>query len=243
MLFFSEDKENIQLNSNSKQPSLNDSFNSTPRNKRFYNIVQSQQIPSKQEQITTQQQQQPINTNNAFSFLNDYTSFNQIAQNDLAQQQQNQNDEDINALKAKYESLVNQILIVEKEYIESHKRHIDDMVMSMKSEMNLINTVEKQANVDEYVDTLLNVFNLQEEKISQMKNNLLDFKNLLKEEIELSAKIAKVSQPSLINNNNATSTSLCDHSLRFDHMNNSNNINGSILGTSGKLEEMNDDFI
>ena len=245
MLFFSEDKENIQLNSNSKQPSLNDSFNNTPTNKRFYNIMQSQQIPSKQEQIITQQQQQqqPINTNNAFSFLNDYTSFNQIAQNDLAQQQQNQNEEDLNMLKTKYESLVNQILIVEKEYIESHKRHIDDMVMSMKSEMNLINTVEKQANVDEYVDTLLNVFNLQEEKISQMKNNLLDFKNLLKEEIELSAKIAKVSQPSITNNNNTTNTSLCDHSLRFDNMNNSNSINGSILGTSVKLEEMNDDFI
>ena len=247
MLFFSEDKENIQLNSNTKQPSLNDSFNNTPTNKRFYSIMQSQQLPSKQEQIITQQQQQqqqqPINTNNAFSFLNDYTSFNQIAQNDLAQQQQNQNEEDINMLKTKYESLVNQILIVEKEYIESHKRHIDDMVMSMKSEMNLINTVEKQANVDEYVDTLLNVFNLQEEKISQMKNNLLDFKNLLKEEIELSAKIAKVSQPSLTNNNNTTNSSLCDHSLRFDNMNNSNSINGSILGTSVKLEEMNDEFI
>ena len=67
------------------------------------------------------------------------------------------------------------------------------MVHTMKSEMNLINTVEKQANVDEYVDTLLNVFTSQEEQIKTMKERLINFKSMLKEESELSGKIAKIS--------------------------------------------------
>ena len=249
---FADNKENIQLHSNHKQQHLlNDSLHNTPSNNKFLNITtnqQPQQIHFNQDPLFKQvqhQHQQPINTDNAFSFLNDYTSFNQVSQMDLNQQQnsQSQNKDDLNILKEKYEALVNQILTVEKEYIESHKRHIDEMVMSMKNEMNLINTVEKQANVDEYVDTLLNVFVTQEEKIAQMKNGLLEFKMLLKEEIDLSAKIAKVSQ-TFNNSNNGNNNSLSDHSIRFDNINsNSNSINGSILGTSVKLEEMTDDYL
>ena len=68
-------------------------------------------------------------------------------------------------------------------------------------------------------------------------------KMLLKEEIDLSAKIAKVSQ-TFNNSNNGNNNSLSDHSIRFDNINsNSNSINGSILGTSVKLEEMTDDYL
>ena len=90
--------------------------------------------------------------------------------------------------------------------------------------MNLINTVEKQANVDEYVDTLMNVFTAQEEKIAAMKSRLVQFKDMLKEESELSAKIAQINQPTS-NENLSYSAS---------------NAN-SVIGTAQKVEEIAED--
>ena len=55
--------------------------------------------------------------------------------------------------------------------------------------MNLINVVEQRSNVDDYVNQMLNIFSTQENKIQKMKEKLLAFKNLLKEENELSDKL------------------------------------------------------
>ena len=59
--------------------------------------------------------------------------------------------ENITAMQAKYEQLVNQILTEENQIIESHKKDIDLMVGKMKIEMSSINTVEAQQNIDEYI--------------------------------------------------------------------------------------------
>ena len=83
-------------------------------------------------------------------------------------------------MKEKYEKVVNDILNEEKICLENHKSHIDDMVLTMKNEMNLINIVEQKSNVDEYVDEILNIFGQQENKIQVMKQKLLGFKRLLK---------------------------------------------------------------
>ena len=45
-----------------------------------------------------------------------------------------------------YEKLVNDILIEEKNCLEMHKNHIDEMVITMKTEMNLINVLEQKSN-------------------------------------------------------------------------------------------------
>ena len=60
--------------------------------------------------------------------------------------------------------------------------------------MNLINILEQKSNVDEYVDKILEIFGEQENKINQMKQKLLGFKRLLKEENELSQKISLLTE-------------------------------------------------
>ena len=96
---------------------------------------------------------------------------------------------------------MNEILIEEKNCLENHKSHIDNMVLTMKTEMNLINTLEQKSNVDEYVDKILDIFGEQENKINQMKQKLLGFKRLLKEENELSQKISLLTEKDNINEN------------------------------------------
>ena len=76
------------------------------------------------------------------------------------------------------------------------------MVLTMKNEMNLINIVEQKSNVDEYVDEILNIFGQQENKIQVMKQKLLGFKRLLKEENELSNKISILKENINIDENN-----------------------------------------
>ena len=75
------------------------------------------------------------------------------------------------------------------------------MVLTMKNEMNLINTLEQKANVDEYIDRILDIFGDQENKINQMKQKLLGFKRLLKEENELSQKISLLTEKDNNNEN------------------------------------------
>ena len=75
------------------------------------------------------------------------------------------------------------------------------MVITMKKEMNLINIVEQKSNVDEYVDEILNIFGEQENKINTIKQKLLGFKRLLKEENDLSQKISAFSENNISNSN------------------------------------------
>ena len=76
------------------------------------------------------------------------------------------------------------------------------MVLTMKNEMNLINILEQKSNVDEYVDKILDIFGEQENKINAMKQKLLGFKRLLKEENELSQKISLLTEKDNNNDDN-----------------------------------------
>ena len=220
----SENKENVQYHSNS-QSTNSMKKSSAPLMEQQSNTIQENngsryQLQNEKQDPSTQNISNGIISDNALSFLNDYTSFTQKKEKEPPQL--TQPGEDLNALREKYETLVNQILTEEKEYIESHKSHIDEMVGTMKNEMNLINTVEKQANVDEYVDTLMNVFTAQEEKIAAMKSRLVQFKDMLKEESELSAKIAQIGNQQ---NDNAN--------VNYD--------SNSVIGTAHKVEEIAED--
>ena len=130
----------------------------------------------------------------AFSFLNDYTSFNEKEKEINKNNNNSKENIELIELKEKYEKTVNEILIEEKSCLENHKSHIDNMVLTMKNEMNLINVLEQKSNVDEYVDKILEIFGEQENKINQMKQKLLGFKRLLKEENELSQKISLLTE-------------------------------------------------
>ena len=145
----SENKENVQYHSNT-QTTNSMKKSSAPLMEQQSNTIQENngsryQLQNEKHDPSTQNISNGIISDNALSFLNDYTSFTQKKEKEPPQL--TQPGEDLNALREKYETLVNQILTEEKEYIESHKSHIDEMVGTMKNEMNLINTVEKQANV------------------------------------------------------------------------------------------------
>ena len=143
-----------------------------------------------------------------FAFLNDYTSFNNKDNN--KNNGDSKNNMELIELKEKYEKIVNDILNEEKNCLENHKSHIDDMVLSMKNEMNIINIVEQKSNVDEYVEQILNIFGEQENKINGMKQKLLGFKKLLKEENELSQKISALNES---NNSKCNSNSKIENNI------------------------------
>ncbi len=61
--------------------------------------------------------------------------------------------------------------------------------------MNLVNEVEKPgSDIEFYVNSMENVFNQQLEKINFMKTRLINFKNLLKEEEDVSQKFLKLNE-------------------------------------------------
>lgn len=180
-----ENKENCSVNSNYGGIELLSSRKARPKQ-----TPQSEKLPTVNNTFLTDNIDQ---TQNAFSFLNDYTSFGQ--QKNMVQEQQQQpeqNEESFEVLKQKYEILVNQILSDEKTMIESHKKHIDSIVEKLKMEMNMINVVEQKSNIDEYVDTTLGIYDFEIEKITAMRAKLLNFKSLLKQEAEMSTKLSQV---------------------------------------------------
>ena len=202
-------KQNIQSNSNFTNKNLNNDFNDCTNNKQQYiiesenkenysnnyenydeNINNEIQKSNKNEEINNSK----MNGNIGFAFLNDYTSFNDKGKEKEKESDNNKNNIELIELKEKYEKTVNEILKEERNCLENHKSHIDDMVITMKKEMNLINIVEQKSNVDEYVDKIINIFGEQENKINLMKQRLLGFKRLLKEENELSQKISLLTE-------------------------------------------------
>jgi len=202
-------KQNKQSNSNFTNKNLNNDFNDCTNNKQQYiiesenkenysnnyenydeNINNEIQKSNKNEEINNSK----MNGNIGFAFLNDYTSFNDKGKEKEKESDKNKNNIELIELKEKYEKTVNEILKEERNCLENHKSHIDDMVITMKKEMNLINIVEQKSNVDEYVDKIINIFGEQENKINLMKQRLLGFKRLLKEENELSQKISLLTE-------------------------------------------------
>jgi len=179
-----ENKENIQLNNITHQKQQLNIFNQTDEN-----------VTNENNNIVSKNNQNQ--ENDTFAFLNEYLGFNN-------QKKQNLNENELSKLKDKYETLVNSILTEGKNYIENHKAHIDEMVKDIKNEMNLINSVETKSNIEEYITNLLNIFNSQEMKIKNMKNNLINFKQMLKEENELGEKINNLTKDDLNKNNENT---------------------------------------
>ena len=177
---------------------LNNDFNYNINNKHQERILISENKENYSNNINNINNNINNTGNMGFAFLNDYTSFNE---KEKEKEKEKENNNELIELKEKYEKTVNEILIQEKTCLENHKAHIDNMVLTMKNEMNLINILEQKSNVDEYVDKILDIFVQQENKINNMKQKLLGFKRLLKEENELSQKISKLTDKENLNDN------------------------------------------
>ena len=201
---YSENKENFQ----------NNYPKNIEQNQQYFTESKVQEIKNNSLILSTSKNEKSEKNNNntnfisknsgsmGFAFLNDYKSFNDNNKKNTKNSNSKNNNAELNELKEKYEKIVNDILNEEKNCLELHKSHIDNMVIAMKNEMNLINIVEQKSNVDEYVDEILKIFGEQENKINTMKQKLLGFKRLLKEENELSQKISAFTENNISNSNN-----------------------------------------
>ena len=202
-----KNKEMIEYKEISSTKNLNNDFNYNINNNKLQEkIILSENKENIQNNFNNnnfEQNEKIINNtgNMGFAFLNDYTSFNE-KQKEKEKEKEKENNNELIELKEKYEKTVNEILIQEKTCLENHKAHIDNMVLTMKNEMNLINILEQKSNVDEYVDKILDIFGEQENKINAMKQKLLGFKRLLKEENELSQKISLLTEKDNNNDDN-----------------------------------------
>ena len=192
---------------------LNNDFNYNINNKHQERILISENKENYSNNINNINNNINNTGNMGFAFLNDYTSFNE---KEKEKEKEKENNNELIELKEKYEKTVNEILIQEKTCLENHKAHIDNMVLTMKNEMNLINILEQKSNVDEYVDKILDIFVQQENKINNMKQKLLGFKRLLKEENELSQKISKLTDKENLNDN-------INNENNSEYINNDNN--------------------
>ena len=115
---------------------FNQKYIESSNKENYPNNYEIKEIKEEQEQ---EQENEKINNKNignmGFAFLNEYTSFNEKENNNKNNTNKNNNKE-LLELKEKYEKTVNEILIEEKTCLEKHKSHIDNMVITMKNEMN-----------------------------------------------------------------------------------------------------------
>jgi len=82
-----------------------------------------------------------------------------------------------------HEELINNILKEEDEFISVHKKHIDEMVESIKDEMNYIHEVDKPgSDIEEYTSNLDKLLLKEIQTISQLRTRLNKFRIMLKDE-------------------------------------------------------------
>mmetsp|Transcript_10435 Transcript_10435/g.15257 ORF Transcript_10435/g.15257 Transcript_10435/m.15257 type:complete len:680 (+) Transcript_10435:84-2123(+) len=95
-------------------------------------------------------------------------------------------------LERAHEELINTILEEEEEVIEAHRKHIDDVMEHMKSEMKLLHDVEQPGSAIElYVTNLDDILIRKIHAITALRNKLAEFQQHLREEEILSRSFMK----------------------------------------------------
>ena len=100
-------------------------------------------------------------------------------------------DEDYQKLSNTHEQLINDILKEEDEFINMHKGHVDEMVESIKKQMNYINEVDKPgSDIMEYTSGVDKLLLDEIRKIEELRGRLGKFRIMLKDEEALSKKFS-----------------------------------------------------
>jgi hypothetical protein len=111
---------------------------------------------------------------NADNYISKYTNY------------EIKNDEEYQQISNIHGDLINTILKEEDNFITEHKKHIDDMVNSIKNEMNYLHEVDKPgSNIDEYTTNLDKLLSKEIETITNLKSRLNKFRIMLKDESAL----------------------------------------------------------
>ena len=93
------------------------------------------------------------------------------------------NDDEYQKISMMHEELINNILKEEDNFISEHKKHIDNMVESIKDEMNYIHEVDKPgSDIEEYTTNLDKLLYKEIQVISQLRTRLNKFRIMLKDE-------------------------------------------------------------
>ena len=108
---------------------------------------------------------------NADNYISKYTNY------------EIKNDDEYQQISNLHGDLINTILKEEDNFITEHKKHIDDMVNSIKNEMNYLHEVDKPgSNIDEYTSNLDKLLSREIETITNLKSRLNKFRIMLKDE-------------------------------------------------------------
>ena len=109
-------------------------------------------------------------------------------------------EEDLQKYTNEHEKLINNILNEEDNLKKEHKEHIDEMVETIKEEVNGLNNVDKLgSDIKVYAETLNSILINQMYKIQKLQKKLFNFQNMLKDEEVL---FSKFNNDENINNNN-----------------------------------------
>ena len=88
---------------------------------------------------------------------------------EVAVEEVESDDDDIDTLKERHEYLVNLILTEEDELLSNHRKFIDDTVDLVKKEMVLLHEVDKPgSNVEQYIDTLDGILQHKQDMIAML---------------------------------------------------------------------------
>jgi kinesin family protein 2/24 len=125
------------------------------------------------------------NNNNNGNLENDIININQYESKYKGLEIKN--DEDYNKLSQVHQTLIENILKGEDEFVNEHKMHIDKMVEFIKNEMNCIHEVDKpDSNIEEYTINLDKVLIKEIQTIMELRKKLAKFHIMLKDENALS---------------------------------------------------------
>ena len=98
-------------------------------------------------------------------------------------------EEDLQKYTNEHEKLINNILAEEDNLKKEHKEHIDEMVETIKEEVNGLNNVDKLgSDIKVYAETLNSILINQMYKIQKLQKKLFNFQNMLKDEEALFSK-------------------------------------------------------
>ena len=176
------DKNILKIDDVIKNEKLPQKFN-------FRKSKNSQEITKTSSSINNNQ----YNTNNITNYITNNTNNikinNEINADNYVSKYTNyeiKNDEEYQIISNIHGELINTILKEEDNFITEHKNHIDNMVNSIKDEMNYLHEVDKPgSNIDKYTINLDKLLTKEIEKITNLKNKLNKFRIMLKDESAL----------------------------------------------------------
>ena len=162
----SENKKN-QL-TNNPMTKINNGKDNSPEEIKYTNY---QRIKTNNNDFKIVNNEEELNAN---EYISKYTNY------------EIKSDEDYKKISNTHEELINNILKEEDEFISDHKKHIDDMVESIKNEMNFIHEVDKPgSDISKYTSNLDNLLYKEILNISKLRARLNKFRIMLKDESAL----------------------------------------------------------